>query len=181
MDQSYSLDRASLADARDLAALGASTFSASFGHLYDPKDLQAYLRDQQSAAFYEAAIGSIDMAVWLVRARDGSPAAYAVAGRNTLPVEDAGPRAGEVKRIYVDEAHQGKGLGHQLADITIEWLTGRRFTPVFVGVWSENTCAQRLYARYGFEKVGEYQFAVGEARDHEFIFRRTKPLDGRRS
>jgi RimJ/RimL family protein N-acetyltransferase len=40
-------------------------------------------------------------------------------------------------------------------------------------VWSENFGAQRLYARYGFTRVGDYFFPVGEHRDHEFILRRS--------
>ena len=44
--------------------------------------------------------------------------------------------------------------------------------PVWIGVWSENHKARRFYGRYGFEKCGEYDFAVGETRDHEFILMR---------
>ena len=43
---------------------------------------------------------------------------------------------------------------------------------LWIGVWSENLGAQRLYARRGFEQVGTYAFAVGRVRDHEFILRR---------
>ncbi len=39
-------------------------------------------------------------------------------------------------------------------------------------MWSGNFGAQKLYARLGFEKVGEYEFKVGATRDHEFIMRR---------
>jgi ribosomal protein S18 acetylase RimI-like enzyme len=39
-------------------------------------------------------------------------------------------------------------------------------------VWSENFGAQRFYARYGFEKAGEYLFPVGDTHDLEFILRR---------
>jgi ribosomal protein S18 acetylase RimI-like enzyme len=52
-----------------------------------------------------------------------------------------------------------------------DWLVkpGRR---LWIGVWSENYGAQRLYGRHGFTKVGEYEFPVGEVRDREFILRR---------
>jgi ribosomal protein S18 acetylase RimI-like enzyme len=42
--------------------------------------------------------------------------------------------------------------------------------PQWVGVWSENQKAQQLYLAYGFEKVGEYTFPVGETEDRDFIF-----------
>ena len=44
--------------------------------------------------------------------------------------------------------------------------------PLWIGVWSGNDKAQRLYAAYGFEKAGEYDYPIGAWRDHEFILRR---------
>lgn len=45
--------------------------------------------------------------------------------------------------------------------------------PLYIGVWSENFGAERLYARHGFQRVGEYLFPVGEHRDLEFILKRS--------
>jgi ribosomal protein S18 acetylase RimI-like enzyme len=45
----------------------------------------------------------------------------------------------------------------------------------WLGVWSGNLKAQRLYAAYGFERVGGYAFPVGRWRDDEFIMRRPAP------
>jgi ribosomal protein S18 acetylase RimI-like enzyme len=44
----------------------------------------------------------------------------------------------------------------------------------WLGVYSENPGAQRFYTRYGFMKVGEYEFPVGPLRDREFIFSRKR-------
>jgi hypothetical protein len=44
--------------------------------------------------------------------------------------------------------------------------------PVYVGVWSGNVGAQRLYERFGFRKIGEYDFRVGDQLDREFILAR---------
>lgn len=44
--------------------------------------------------------------------------------------------------------------------------------PLWVGVWSGNLKAQKLYAAHGFEKAGEYQYPVGRWLDDEFILRR---------
>jgi ribosomal protein S18 acetylase RimI-like enzyme len=41
---------------------------------------------------------------------------------------------------------------------------------VQLSVWSENDGAQRFYARYGFAKVADITFAVGEQLDHEYLF-----------
>ena len=43
---------------------------------------------------------------------------------------------------------------------------------IYLSVFSGNVAAHRFYRRNGFEKVGEYESAVGTDRDHEFIFAR---------
>lgn len=39
-----------------------------------------------------------------------------------------------------------------------------------LSVYSDNPGAQRFYARYGFAKVADIHFMVGNQRDEEFLF-----------
>ena len=57
-------------------------------------------------------------------------------------------------------------------EVALAWLEAEGFSPLWIGVWSGNRGARRLYERMGFTKVGEYYFSVGQARDREFILRR---------
>ena len=43
---------------------------------------------------------------------------------------------------------------------------------VQLSVWSENFGGYRFYERYGFAKVADVTFRVGEQVDHEFLFSR---------
>jgi ribosomal protein S18 acetylase RimI-like enzyme len=95
-----------------------------------------------------------------------------VAGRCGLPVPDLEPGAGEIKRLYVTPAGQNEGLGSRLMNTMLDWLASTGRDPLYVGVWSQNYGAQRFYQRYGFEKVGEYEFPVGNQLDIEFILKR---------
>ena len=88
-----------------------------------------------------------------------------------LPHPQADPADGEIKRLYVLAAHHNAGWGRALMDQAMAWLTARTARQ-WLGVWSENLGAQRFYARYGFERVGQYEFPVGQARDLEYILRR---------
>ena len=67
---------------------------------------------------------------------------------------------------------QGDGAGGRLLSQMLTWLDRDGPRTIWLGVWSGNLAAQRFYARLGFEKAGEYEFAVGAVRDHEFILRR---------
>lgn len=162
-------------DAVALADLGARTFIDTFvdgfGIPYPPDDLAAYL----DTAFAPAAIaGKLSElgAAWWVAERDGRLLAFANAGPNGLPHPDARPSHMELRRLYVDKAAQGLGLGTRLLALALDWMEAHTDGPLWIGVWSGNLKAQKLYAAYGFEKAGEYQYPVGSWHDQEFILRR---------
>jgi ribosomal protein S18 acetylase RimI-like enzyme len=163
--------RASLADAGTIAEFGARTFSDTFAHLYPPEDLAGFLAAAHSVERARADIADPAKALWLVEAQ-GVAIGYALAGPCKLPHPEVSPTCGELDRIYIDAAHHGGGLGSRLLDETLAWLEQDGPRRLWIGVWSENLGAQKLYARRGFEVVGTYEFAVGRVLDHEFIMRR---------
>jgi diamine N-acetyltransferase len=164
--------RATLDDGPALAALGAATFSETFGHLYPPADLQAFLVSSHSVAAWSRTLSDSDRAVWLAALADGAPIGFIVVGSCKLPVENREPTAGEIQQLYVLARHHNLRLGSRLMNAGLGWLQAQGRAPLYVGVWSENLGAQRFYRRYGFNKVGEYGFPVGGTVDREFILRR---------
>ena len=163
--------RASPDDAPVLAALGARTFTESFGQLYSAQDLQAFLDESHAAAAYERVLADPACALWLAE-ENGGAIGYALAGPSGLPHADVAPGDGELKRLYLLASAQGGGIGARLFEQALGWLERDGPRTLWISVWSENHGAQRFYARYGFEHVGEYAFIVGQQRDREFIFRR---------
>ncbi len=164
------LRRATAADALALSEIGALTFVETFGHMYSPKDLADFLAEEQAPDRYRAWAQDDRYALWI--AEDGDrTVGFALAGPCTLPHAEVTPGCGELKRIYLRRDAQGTGIGTRMLNTALDWLTapGR---DLWIGVWSENHGAQRLYQRHGFEKVGTYYFPVGEQRDFEFILRR---------
>lgn len=162
------------ADIADLSALAIDTFTETFGHLYPPEDLQAFL-----ARHYTPDALAAEMAgpgqFWRMLLDDkGQAVAYLQCAPVGLPHFEARPdREGEIKRLYVHSRAQGMGLGKQLMHLALEHFAAQYGdAPQWIGVWSENLRAQALYGSYGFEKVGGYQFRVGATLDDEFILRR---------
>lgn len=158
-------------DAGLLAALGARSFTETFGHLYPEGDLQAFLDESHSAEAWASRLMAPDHAAWLAL-RDDESVGFIVVGACKLPVENREPMAGEIQQLYVLKPYQNLRLGAQLMDVGLEWLTAQGRAPLYIGVWSENSGAQRFYGRYGFRKVSEYGFRVGETVDREFILKR---------
>ncbi|MCC7095862.1 MAG: GNAT family N-acetyltransferase [Thermomonas sp.] len=167
-----SIRRAVPADAAVLAELGTATFVETFGHLYAPTDLQAFLEESHSIAAYEQVLADASgYALWIAEC-DGRAIGYAQAGPCGLPHTDVRPEDGEIKRLYLRREAQSGGVGRALMDAAMAWLLHDGPRTLWLSVWSENFGAQRFYARYGFAFVGEYEFIVGDQRDREFIYRR---------
>jgi ribosomal protein S18 acetylase RimI-like enzyme len=169
---SVTIRRATPDDIPQLAKLGAVTFTETFGHLYKPQDLQAFLTNSRSEARYAKMLADPKTGIWLAAAESQPPCAYAVVGRCKLPVENLEPSAGELQELYVLSGHRGLELGSRLLHLSLKWLDDQGFAPLYIGVWSENSGAQRLYGRFGFRKVGEYGFPVGDHVDREYILKR---------
>ncbi len=164
-----------LADADALAVIGRRTFIDTFvdgfGIPYPADDLTHHLDSSFSPAAFAQKLAEPG-AAWWVAERDGELLAFANAGPNGLPHPDADPSHMELRRLYVDKSAQGLGLGTALLARSLEWMEANTSGPLWIGVWSQNLKAQKLYAAYGFEKAGEYQYPVGSWMDDEFILRR---------
>ncbi len=167
----YAIRRATEADADILSALATRTFVETFGPLYPAEDLQAFLDEAYPAARQRVILAHPDYAVWLLE-RDGVAVGHAAAGPCGLPHPEVAPGDGELKRLYLIKDEQSCGWGSRLLETALGWLERDGPRTLWLGVWSENFGAQRFYARYGFSKVGTYEFPVGTVRDLEFILRR---------
>ncbi|MFZ5616728.1 MAG: GNAT family N-acetyltransferase [Pseudomonadota bacterium] len=155
-------------DAPTLAELGAETFVATFGHLYDARDLKAFLEKNHSQIVYEELLKDPEYGLWIAESEEGEAIGYAVAGPCSLPVPDMPPNSGELARLYLKKGVQGGGLGARLLEVALEFLRDR-FAHIYLSVYAENFVAQKLYQRFGFVKIHDYFYMVGEHADPEWI------------
>ena len=171
MTAALAIRRADAGDAATLSAIGRETFDGTFGHLYPPEDLAAFLEESHSAAAYAGLLADPRYGLWLLEDA-ARPVGFAVAGPCGLPHEDVRAEDGELKRLYLMPAVQNGGWGGRLFATAIDWLQAQGRHRIWISVWSENFGAQRFYARHGFAKVAEYEFPVGSQRDIEYMYRR---------
>ena len=167
----------------------------TFGHLYKPDDLSAYLTEAYSLERTRADLSNPAKAAWFVEVevehiaevghiaessahdvasgKSKKIVGYAQAGPCELPHSEVTPSCVELKRFYLLKGWQNAGLGSKLFEVVFVWLQSHG-SDMWIGVWSENYGAQRFYGRYGFTKVGEYGFPVGDHVDKEFILRKKR-------
>ena len=160
---------ATAADVPALTRLAVASFVDAFGHLYSGADLAAFLRDSKSEAATAALVADPDGAMQVAE-RGGEPIAYCKIGYKCgWPGHARGNKAMELKQLYAAASATGSGVGSALMDWALAALNAAGADEVQLSVWSGNHGAQRFYARYGFEKVADVTFKVGEQIDDEFL------------
>ena len=159
---------ATSADADRLVAVFHGCFRDTFGHLYQPQDLAAFL-DSHTVDQWRGQLESADFAVRLVG--DGDQlAGFIKLGPLKLPVEPAG-KALELRQLYVREPWQGSGAARELMDWVIAEARRRGADELYLSVFTQNHRAKRFYSRYGFEEVGPCVFMVGNQADEDVMMR----------
>jgi diamine N-acetyltransferase len=163
---------ATAADIPALSRLGIDSFVAKFAHLYSQQDLDNFLEETHSETAITAELAKPSVRYCLVD-EDGKLAAYCKLDLKCgWPEYARGQKAIELKQLYTDPAMIGQGIGPKLMDWMFDVAREQSADEVQLSVWSGNHAAQRFYARYGFGKVADITFRVGEQLDEEFLFAR---------
>lgn len=159
---------ATAADAEALAELGTRTFTATFGHLYQPADLALFLQNH-SPRNWAKELGDPEFEV-RVAEHHGALVAYAKLGPPHLPFEPRG-EAMELRQLYVIEEWKGQGIADALIRWVIDRARDRRADYLYLSVFTDNHRARRFYKKYGFEPEGVYAFMVGTHADEDIVMR----------
>ena len=163
---------ATAADIPALSALATASFIAKFGPLYSAADLASFLAESLSEPAIAAELANPARIYQLAEA-DGHLLGYAKIGLSCgFPEHARGTRVMELKQLYTAPEATGLGIGGALMDWAMAEFTARGADEVQISVYAGNDGAHRFYRRYGFDKVADITFKVGEQLDPEFLFAR---------
>lgn len=155
-------------DAAPLCALARRTFAETFGDLYDPADLAAFLA-RHTAASWSAELADPAFAIRLAE-EDGEPIGYAKLGPPTLPFAPRG-RAIELRQFYVLAPWHGRGVAGVMMAWAIDTARAHNAEDLYLSVFVDNHRARRFYERHGFVRIGNYTFMVGNHADEDDVMR----------
>ena len=157
---------ATVADAAALDRIFDTSFCDTFGHIYDPNDLDMFLSSFGIADWEEHLRNPIFAC--RIAEMDGEPVGYIKLGPVKIPVETDLPSM-LLDQLYVLKEHHGAGIARELMDWGLAEAKRRCAERLYLTVFTENHRARRFYDRYGFEAVGRYDFMVGNHADEDII------------
>jgi ribosomal protein S18 acetylase RimI-like enzyme len=155
------------ADLAGIDALYRESFIATFGHLYRPADLAAFL-GQFTPAAWEKTLATPETA-FQVAEDEGGLVGYCHVGPVTLPVEPDDATT-ELHQLYLAERGKGSGAAQTLMDWATATARAAGAARIVLSVYVDNHRAQRFYARNGFREIGKYEFRVGDHVDDDRIW-----------
>lgn len=105
-------------------------------------------------------------------ARTGIPAGYMKLNFGDAQIEDMGPGAMEIQRLYIQKAFKGHGFGTRLMNLALKTARERDLHKVWLGVWEHNEPAKRFYSGKGFVRVGQHAFWQGDDKQTDYLMAR---------
>ncbi|UUR07481.1 GNAT family N-acetyltransferase [Sphingomonas glaciei] len=158
---------ATVADLPAIDQVFRTSFCDTFAHLYDPRDLAAFLAgftpEGWAAEFADPAYA------FQVGEAEGAVVGYAKLGPNKLPHVAPGDVI-ELKQLYLLKEAHGTGIARALIDWVQAEARRRGASRMALSVWSENWRAQAFYKRYGFVDRGPVTFMVGNHPDEDRVW-----------
>ena len=158
------------ADGPALADMAKRSFTDTFGTLYRPEDLAAFLDQAFGANGLPAHLSDPGYTIRLALDDDGAIVGFAKLGPVAFP-GDWPATAIELHQLYVRADQHGAGVGPALMDWAIAAARAAGRSEMILSVYVDNARAIRFYQRYGFVETGRYVFMVGEQPDDDRIMR----------
>jgi ribosomal protein S18 acetylase RimI-like enzyme len=167
----FLIRRADEEDARELSELAERTFRAAFAGSNTEANMQAHCALTYGEALQLAEIRQACRETWVAEA-GGRLAAYVQLRLDATCPAISGERPVEIQRFYVDAAHHGAGLAHELMAHVLARAEAAESATLWLGVWERNPRALAFYRKWGFAVVGEHIFRLGDDRQRDLVMRR---------
>jgi ribosomal protein S18 acetylase RimI-like enzyme len=159
--------RATAADARLLADIGAALFRQTYAEQIPAAEIGAYVasdfgEEQQRAEIEDPTVVTLLAEAPLPGTGEDALVGFAQLRQKPLPTSARGNANVELWRIYVERDWHGRRVGQSLlravGEAARETLAA---TGIWLGVWEQNPRAISFYEKNGFEAVGHQEFRVG--------------------
>ena len=147
-------------DAPALAVFAERVFVSSFEHQLPRAELAAVARERFSRERQHGDLTDSASTIFLAVDREIAGYAQLVLG-NRPHCELHANAPAELKRIYVDAAWHGRGVGQSLLALIESRARELQCDVLWLAVWDGNARGIAFYEKHGFKLIGSSQFTVG--------------------
>ena len=155
-------------DMKELRALCIQTFSDTYKAKNTPENFNNYINSSFSEAQLSKELN--DQNAQFLFVQDGDQIlGYLKLNEKGAQTEASHPNGLEIERIYLLKTAQGKGLGRLMINKSIEIAQKKGKSPLWLGVWDQNTNAIAFYQKMGFKIMGTHDFILGDDVQRDFV------------
>lgn len=159
-------------DNRTMLNIGKATFYQSFGPpLNTEENIQKYLDQYFTLPKITQEILHPESYFFFVK-HQKEVVGYIKLNFGSAQTETITGNSLEIERIYLVQAHQGKGIGLHILNWIITFAEKYIVDFVWLGVWNRNIRAIKFYEKNGFIKFGEHPFLLGNDSQTDHLMKR---------
>lgn len=157
-----------LKDLSKLQAISRETFAKTFDEGTAEDDMKKFLDEAYSSEKLTKELNNPNSKFWFITV-DDQVAGYLKLNVENAQTEHLAENALEVERIYLSDRFQHMGLGLKLMQFAEEKARKLNKDAMWLGVWEHNENAKHFYARYGYKRVSEHTFVVGDDKQTDYL------------
>jgi ribosomal protein S18 acetylase RimI-like enzyme len=135
------------------------------------EDMNLHCEGHYSEALQRTEIFDPDLDT-LVCEHGGQLVAFAQLRRGPGPGCLSAQQPAEIRRLYVSQSWQGRGVAQDLMTKVIGLAESHGADQVWLGVWELNPRAIAFYTKCGFAEVGEQVFCLGTDPQRDIVMSR---------
>jgi diamine N-acetyltransferase len=165
-----------IAQMRDLAI---KSYLDTFAESNTPENMETFLKDSYSLKKMQEEFFEAGAVLYLAykKGLGSEPTSEKMVGFLRLRInEEAADKLGnnsiELHRLYIHPDFKGMGIGNKLMEAALTYATQNKFDWIWLGVWEKNFNAQKIYAKWGFEKFSEHVFQMGDDAQTDWLMKK---------
>ncbi|HEY9221143.1 MAG TPA: GNAT family N-acetyltransferase [Lutibacter sp.] len=162
--------KANQADIKLLQNIGRQTFFEKFTENNSEENMLKYASEAYTFEQIASEVNNPNSQFYLATLNNQT-VGYLKINFGDAQTELQDPQALELERIYVLNEFQGKKIGQQLFEKTLEMANQAKVKYVWLGVWEENTGAIKFYEKNGFKAFSKHIFMLGDDPQTDIMMR----------
>lgn len=154
------IKKATQKDTELLLTIGRKTFFEKFTENNSQENMLQYASEAYTFEKISSEVNNPNSQFYLASLNDQT-VGYLKINFGDAQTELQDPQALELERIYVLKEFQGRKIGQQLFEKTLEIAKQAKVNYVWLGVWEENANAIKFYEKNGLKAFSKHIFMLG--------------------